>query len=199
MVWRAGQLPVRHILDRMQGRRGAGNVHEALLEAFVREQILISRIRHANAVDDEVVGIQVRFHRADHDAPHAVGVRGERLVRFEELRAQLHLLRIRRTDAEGHRAIGVDYWRVQWRRAIALGNSHRTSTDQANGDSKEAGSHRLLGRCGFVAVIDGFLDERGDAARIFLMGDMAAGEGANSPATSHSALPALVGLGAFLG
>ena len=75
IVRRAGRaevsLAVRDILCRVDGGCLAGNVNQAGLEALVREDVDVVGIGDRDTVDDEVVGIQVGFHRAHGNAPHA--------------------------------------------------------------------------------------------------------------------------------
>src|SRR5690606_40069269 len=52
---------------------------------------------------------------------------------------------------------------------------------------------------GLVAIVHRLLDERCDAARIFLLRNVAAGERTNRPAARFGALPALVHLRALFG
>ena len=102
-----GQVTMRDVLDRDERRRVGGNVHQARLEAFVGENVLVGRIGDAQPVDDKVVGIEVGLDRSDRESPQAGLILLHRLAGREELPAEFDLLRIRGAEVEGHRAVGV--------------------------------------------------------------------------------------------
>ena len=98
---------VRNGLHVVEHRARPGHVDDALNQ--VRPAVVfddrVSLVEVVDAVDGEVVLVDVGFDRAHGDAPHAVGAFRERGLGRQALAEDRHLRGVRRANAEGDAAV----------------------------------------------------------------------------------------------
>jgi hypothetical protein len=98
----------------------AGNMHRVRRGEQVRHQQSVVGIEHAHAVDEDGVSVVVGSERGRGQVPHALIVFLHRHWIGAGTR-QLHFLRVRSEEAEGHTVVRVDFRSHQPRRPLRSG------------------------------------------------------------------------------
>src|SRR5947209_8684771 len=90
----------------------AWHLHQAGSRRAHRFQPRIARVGHTNAIDDEIIAVNVWFERTNRHAPETVLVR-QRFRATGPFTGDFDLLYVRRPQAEGDGFVWVDFGRDQ--------------------------------------------------------------------------------------